>query len=152
MAATLQLRLTTSNLGGAATATQLSATSLNNLWDNVTPDEASAGDNEYRALDVYNAGDASASSVSAYCTATPSAGTDILMALESSPTNSTTSVADESTAPSISGSFTSYTSSSKLTLPDIAAGAYVRLWLKRTVTAGTSNLAGDGTTLSVEYA
>lgn len=152
MAASLQLRLTTNNLGGAATSTQLSATALNNLWDNVTPDEASAGDNEYRAIDIYNAGDAAATSVAFYCNGTPSAGTDILAAIESSPTNSTTAIANESTAPSVSGSFTAYTSASKLTLPGIAAGAYVRLWLKRTVGASTANLSGDGTTLSVEYA
>lgn len=152
MAASIQFRLTTNNLGGAATSTQLSGTVMNNLFDNVTPDEASAGDAEYRALDIYNAGDATAEAVAIYCNGTTSAGTDLLFALEASPTGSTTSIADESTAPTISGSFTAYTSASKLTLPNIAASAYVRLWLKRTVTAGTGNLATDTTTLSVEYA
>lgn len=152
MAATIQFRLTTNNLGGAATSTQLSSTAMNNLFDNVTPDEATAGDNEYRALDLYNAGDATAAAVTCYCNGTTSAGTDILFAIEASPTSSTTAIATESTAPTISGSFTAYTSASKLTLPDIAAGAYVRLWIKRTVSASTGNLATDTTTLSVEYA
>ena len=152
MAAILQFRLTTNNLGGAATATQLSATALNNLWDDVTPAEATAGDNEYRAIDVYNAGDATTSAVSLYLSGTPNAATDILAALEASPIGSTTAIADESTAPTVSGSFVAYTSASRLTLPDISAGSYCRVWLKRSVTAGAVNSTNDGTTLTVEYA
>jgi len=152
MAATIQYRLTTNNLGGAATTTQISATAMNNLFDNVSPDEATAGDAEYRALDLYNAGDAAATAVTVYCNGTTSTGTDLLFALEASPLASTTAVADESTAPTVSGSFTVYTSASKLSVPDIPAGGYARLWLKRTVTAGTGNLATDTTTLSIEYA
>lgn len=152
MAATIQYRLTTNNLGGAATATELSATAMNNLFDNISPDEASAGDAEYRAIDLHNSGDAAAVAVTVYCNGTTSTGTDLLFALEESPLASTTAVADESTAPAISGSFTAYTSASPLAVPDIPAGSYARLWLKRTVTAGTGNLATDTTTLSVEYA
>lgn len=152
MAGTLQFRLTTNNLGGAATTTQLSDTALNNLYDNVSSDEAASGDTEYRALDIYNSGDATATSVSCFCTGTPSTGTDILFALETSPTNSITSITTESDAPSISGSFTAYTSESKLNLPDIEVDSYIRLWIARTVAASTSNSASDGTTLSVEYA
>jgi hypothetical protein len=125
---------------------------MNNLFDNVSPDEAVAGDAEYRALDLFNSGDAAATAVTVYCNGTTSPGTDLLFALESSPLASTTAVADESTAPTISGSFTAYTSASKLTVPDIPAGSYARLWIKRTVTAGTGNLATDTTTFSVEYA
>lgn len=156
MAATLVFRLTTltnsMSLGGDATANALSSTAMNNLFDNVTPDEASAGDAEYRALDVYNSGDASATSVTIYCNGTTSPGTDVLMAIESSPLASTTSIANESTAPTISGSFTAYSSSSKLSLPDIASSSYCRVWIKRTVSPSTANLSTDTTTLSVEYA
>jgi len=152
MAATLQFRLTTNGLGGAATTNQLSATALNNLFDNVSPDEASAGDAECRALDVFNAGDATAAAVAVYCNGTTSPGTDILFGLEASPLNSTTAIADESTASAIDGSFAAYTSASKLPLPDIPAGSYARLWIKRTVAAGTGNLSLDETTLGIEYA
>lgn len=152
MAAAIQYRLTTNNLGGAATSTQLSGTALNNLFDDITPDEAVTGDAEYRAIDLYNAGDATAEAVTAYCDGTTSAGTDILFALEASPLNSTTAIVDESTAPTVSGSFTAYTTGSRLTIPNIAAGAYCRLWLKRTVTAGSGNIANDTSNLVVEYA
>ncbi len=74
MAASLQLFLTggagntdpNGSLGGVKSTTQLSSTPLNNLFDNVSPGEASAGDVEYRAIDIYNAGDAAAQSVAAY--------------------------------------------------------------------------------------
>lgn len=152
MASTIQYRLTTNDLGGAATSTQLSSTALNNLFDNISPAEALAGDAEYRALDIYNAGDATAAAVAVYCDGTTSSGTDILFALEASPLNSTTAITDESTAPTVSGSFVAYSSGSKLSLPDIPAGEYCRLWIKRTVTAGTGNIALDETNIYCEYA
>lgn len=152
MSATLQFRATTSNLGGAATATQISSTPMNNLFDNVSPDEASAGSVEYRAFDVFNAGDATATVTAIYCNGTPSEKSDVLFALEASPLNSTTSIASETTAPSVSGSFTVYTSASKLSIPDISSGSYCRVWVKRVITAGATNTASDGSTLTVEYA
>jgi len=152
MAASLEFHLTTNGLGGAATSTVLSATALNNLFDNVSPDEASAGDVEYRALDIYNDGDAVAEAVTVYCPATTSEDTVLRFALEASPIGSTTAIADESTAPSISGSFADYTSAAPLSVPSIPAGSYARCWLQRSVSMGAGNLALDGTTLSVDYA
>lgn len=152
MTATLQFNKTTSDLGGAATATQVSATALNNIFDNVSPDEATAGDVEYRAIDIKNVGDATAAGVQVYCDGTPNTGTDIQFAIEASPLGSTQAIANESAAPTISGSFTAYTTGSRLSLPDIPAGSYVRLWLKRIVNAACPNMANDGTTITVEYA
>ena len=43
MAATLILRETTSGLGGAATGTEVSATAMNNIYDNVSFSEAASG-------------------------------------------------------------------------------------------------------------
>lgn len=151
MAATIQYRKTTADLGGAATSTQLSATAMNNLWDNVTAAQASAGGNEYRAVDLYNAGDAVATLVAFFSTATTSTGTEIEAGIEASPIGSTTSVADEATAPS-GVAFAVRSAAAKLTLPNVAVGAYCRVWLKRAVTAGTGNLANDSTTMTVEYA
>jgi hypothetical protein len=152
MAASLEFRLTTNGLGGAATSTVLSLTALNNLFDNVSPDEASAGDVEYRALDLYNTGDAAAEAVTVYCTATTSEDTVLRFALEASPVGSTTAIANESTAPTVSGSFADYTSAVPLSLPNIPSGSYARFWLQRSVSTGAGNLALDGTTLSVDYA
>lgn len=156
MASSLQLRLTggagnsdpNASLGGVMSANQVSGTPMSNLFDNVTADEAAAGDVEYRAIDIYNAGDANATSVSVYIDPdTTSPKTEIDLGLDST----TQSVGNEGTAPG-SVSFAHYTSASKLSVPNIAVGAAQRLWLRRTVTSGATNLSNDSTTLKVEYA
>lgn len=160
MAATLQFHLTggaanadpNASLGGASSSVQLSGTPMNNLFDDVAPGEATAGDVEYRAVDVKNVGDAGAVVVKVFMDPeTSSADTALDFGLEASPIDSTTSIADEATAPA-SVSFAHYTSGSKLTVPDIAAGSYARLWVRRTVTAGATNTASDSGTLNAEYA
>lgn len=163
MAATLQFRLTGGaansdpdlSLGGVSSSTQVSATALNNIFDDVSAAEALSGDTEYRAIDVYNAGDATASGVEiCMSTITSSTDSDLAFGLEATPTGSTTSIANESTAPDLTAgtAFASFTSASKLTLPDIAAAAYVRLWIRRTIGVGATNTANDSGTIEVTYA
>lgn len=157
MAANLQLFLTgggsnsdpNASLGGVKSSTQLSATPMNNLFDNVDPAEAVAGDVEYRAIEIQNNGDAVAQAVKAYLSSdTASAYTEIDLGLESG----TQTIPNESTAPS-GVSFAHYTPGSKLAISDIAAsGGTQRLWLRRTVTAGAPNLNNDICTLKIEYA
>lgn len=151
MAASIQFRATPSGLGGAATATQLSATALHNLFDIITPTEAVDGDTEYRAVDIYNSGDAAATFVAYYNSASTSTYTEVEAGIAASPTDSTQSIANESTAPS-GVTFAVRSSASKLTLPDIAAGHYVRVWFKRIVTAGAPNMSNDLITMSVDLA
>lgn len=156
MAASLQIRLTggagNSNpnlsLGGVMSSTQLSVTPMNNLFDNVDPTEAENGDVEYRALDIYNAGDALATSISLYLSSeTSSPSTELDFGLDST----TQSVGGEGTAPG-GVSFAHYTSASKLSISDIAASSAQRVWVRRTVTAGAANLNNDTCTLKIEYA
>lgn len=151
MSASFQLRKTTGDLGGAATATQVSATAMNNLFDNVAPDEAVAGDTEYRAVDLYNSGDAAGTLMKVYSSQTPNPNTELEIGIEASPIGSTSGIANESTAPA-GVSFAQRTQGSPLSLPDIPVGQYCRLWLKRPVTAGAPNLAQDLSTLTWEYA
>lgn len=161
MAATLVLRLTggasnsdpNASLGGVRSSNAISATAMNNLFDNVSPDEASAGDTEYRALDLYNSGDATATNVVMFFDPnSSSADTALTVATEASPIDSTTSIADESTAPAGSPTYTAPTSGAKKSLPDIAAGSACRLWLKRVVTAAAGNTSNDAATMKWEYA
>jgi hypothetical protein len=156
MAASLQLFLTGSAgnsdlnafLGGVRSSTQVSGTPMNNLFDNVTPSEASAGDTEYRAIDIYNNGDAAAESVEAYIDPeTTSQKTQIDLGLDST----TQTVGNESTAPT-DVSFAHYTYSSKLSISNIAASGAQRLWLKRIVSSSAGNLANDSCTLKIDYA
>ncbi|NLI83741.1 MAG: hypothetical protein GX443_18965 [Deltaproteobacteria bacterium] len=156
MAASLQLFLTggsgnsdpNASLGGVRSSTQVSGTAMNNLFDNVTPAEASAGDIEYRAIDIYNNGDAAAESIQAYLDPeTTSEDTEIDLGLDST----TQTVGNESTAPT-DVTFAHYTSSSKLSISNIAASGAQRLWLRRTVSSSAGNLANDSCTLKIEFA
>lgn len=140
------------SLGGTAGTTQVSSTALNNIFDDVTAAEATAGDVEYRAIDLYNSGDAAATAVNIWISSeTTSPDTQLDMGIEASPVGSTTSIADESTAPT-GVTFAHYTSASKLSVPDIPAGSYARVWIKRTVTAGATNTSNDQGTIAWEYA
>lgn len=163
MAASIEYRLTggasnsdpDASLGGVSSSNTLSATAMNNLFDDVSASEASAGDTEYRAIDVHNAGDATATSVAIYMsTETSSSDSQIDLGINDTPAsaiNSTASIADESTAPS-SVTFAHYTSASKLSLPDIAAGSYCRVWVRWVVDAGAGNDSNDQGTIAVDYA
>lgn len=148
----MQYRLTTNGLGGAATLTQVSGTALNNLFDDVDATEASTGDSEYRAVDVYNDGASTVTGVEIYMsTATSSSDSQLDMGAEASPVGSTLSVTDESTAPS-AVSFANRTSGSPLALPNIASGSYARVWLRRVIDAGAVNTSNDQGTIEVVYA
>ncbi|RLG01218.1 hypothetical protein DRN58_02220 [Thermococci archaeon] len=169
MAATLQFRLTggasntdpNASLGGVMSGTEVSSSPMNNLFDNVSPAEASSGDTEYRAIDIYNSGDTTATEVAIYMsTETSSPDTQIDLGYDSAGAHASDwngpSITDEGDTPADSGggniSFAHHTSGNKLTLPDIPAGQAVRVWLKRIVSAGAGNTSSDQGTLTVEYA
>ena len=164
MAATLEYHLTggstntdpNASLGGVMSNTTITSGQLNNLFDDVQPEEAANGDTEYRAIDIYNAGDATAVSVELYVSAQPGSGVTIQLGYDSSnsPHASDASLPttpDESTAPS-GITFGTYDASNTLSLPDIPAGQAIRVWVKRVVPAGTGNTANDSATLTVKYA
>jgi len=156
MAASLQFRLTggasnsdpDASLGGVGSSNQVSGTALNNLFDNVEPAEAIAGDVEYRAIDLYNAGDATAVVVKIWIdTESTSSYTQFDIGLDST----TQTIGAEGSAPS-GVSFSHPLSGSKLSISDIAASGAQRVWIRRTVTAGAPNLANDTFGITVEYA
>jgi hypothetical protein len=160
MAATIAFQLTggaansdpNASLGGVHSSQALSGTAMNNLFDDVDPAEATAGDVEYRAIDLTNTGDALATVVKAFMDPdSSSADTVLAFGIGASPIGSTLSIANESTAPA-GVSFANYTPGSKLTIPDIANGSYARLWVRRTVTAAAGNTSNDQGTIKVEYA
>lgn len=163
MAAVLEFRLTggstntdpNASLGGAMSANPVSATAMNNLFDNVSPTEANDGDTEYRAIDLYNSGDAAATAIEMYMSAeTTSADSQLDFG-----TNNTThdgsdqgdTIADESTAPG-GITFAHYTNASRLSIVDIPAGSAVRVWIRRVIVAGAANTANDTGTIAVDYA
>lgn len=169
MAASLQFRLTggptnsdpNASLGGVMSSNQVSETPMNNLFDNVSPGEGQSGDTEHRAIDIYNAGDADATEVAVYMSAeTSSPDTRLDMGKDSigahdSDWNGPTISDEGDTPPDSQGgniSFAHYTSSNKLSLPDIPSGKAVRVWLKRVVQANAGNTSNDQGTITIEYA
>ena len=179
MAAILEYRLTggstnsdpNNSLGGVMSDTSIdSSTAMNNLFDNVTPDEASNGDVEYRAIDLYNSGDASGELVELWIDSeTSSTDTHLEIAYDttskdgSDPDNEchTTSwsgeaVADEGTEPSNANSgFTQHLSGNKLALPTsqvIPPSEAVRVWVRRVVAENADNTANDSAVIATQYA
>jgi len=179
MAAILEYRLTggstnsdpNNSLGGVMSDTSIdSSTAMNNLFDNVTPDEASNGDVEYRAIDLYNSGDASGELIEMWIDSkTSSPDTQLEIAYDDSAKDgsdadsechtsswSGEAVADEGTAPSNSTSgFIQHLSDSKLAMPTsqkIPPSEAVRVWVKRVVDSGAANTPSDSATLAIQYA
>ncbi len=152
MAATLILRETTAGLGGAPTSTEVSNTPMNNIWDDISPDQATAGLTEYRAVDIYNSGDAIAGSATVYISSqTSSTDTAVHIGIEGADINSTTSIAAESIAP-VGVSFTEHLVGSQLSISNIPAGSYSRIWLKRISDAGATNTLEDIGTIAFIFA
>lgn len=136
------------SIGGIKSSTAAGAT----LFDDVSSVEAGAGDTEYRCVYAHNA-HATLTLLGAKLwiqTNTPSANTDVAIALGGAGLNGTeTAVANEDTAPS-GPSFTQPASfAAGLTIGDLAPGAHYPVWVRRTVTAGAA-VAADNFTLRVQ--
>lgn len=167
MSATLEFRLTggasntdiNTSLGGVMSSEAVSSTALNNIFDNVDPDEAVAGVTEYRMIDVYNSGDAAATGVEFYISSNTTSSGSVLYIGEDATNNPHSAAADletlsnESTAPaSPTISFGTHDSTDKLPLNDIPAGSAARICLKRVVSAGAGNTSEDLASIAVIYA
>lgn len=167
MSATLQLRLTggaansdpDASLGGIMSSSQVSGTALNNIFDDVEPGEAETGETEYRMLDIYNAGDETATGVEAYIDPQTSSDDTSLEIGEDDTNNPHAAAADletlanEEAAPeSPAITFGTHGSGAKLALPDIPAGQACRIALKRIVSAAADNTSNDQASVKVVFA
>jgi hypothetical protein len=134
------------SLGGTGSSERLATTALNNLFDNIDPDEIDTGDRtEYRAIDLYNEGDAEAHNVQFYFTETPNAESILAVWLD---TTGTQSIANETTEPTgASGNWTTPLVGSKLELANLAVSGNHRLWIRRIVDQDADNLNEDTATL-----
>ena len=158
MAAVLELRLTggadnddpDASLGGVASSEEVSGTPLNNLFDDITPAEAEAGCTEYRAISIYNSGNATAVGIELWFESqTTSEDTAVTCGVDSG----TQDIANETTAPDDPAiDFTAPTSGSPLSLTDIAASGARRLWIKRVCDALATNHNDDEFELAIRYA
>lgn len=143
------------SLGNYRSGTAFTSGSLHNLFDQVSGDEASAGDVEYRCLAVKNenASLTLQNAVVWITSQTPSTDTTIEIAVEapsSQPDGNVQEIADEDTAPSAL-SFSAPTSKATgVSIGDLAAGNIYYIWIRRTVGAAASAYDNDNVQLRVE--
>lgn len=134
------------SLGGAITANELTDALLNDLWDDVSAVESTAGDTEYRCIYIQNKnGSAFAlqSAVLWIATNAPNANVNCAIGLDPAGKNATaTTVADESSAPG-GVVFTEPDSGSPFALGDLEDDDYYGFWIRRVVTAGAPASAAD---------
>lgn len=153
-ASDIKLYHSTSRLGGAITATEITDNAVANLFDNVSGAEAAAGDTEYRAFYIKNTHATltwqavkfwiSSNTTSADDTLT--VGLDLVGVIA---TGAGDSVADESTAPDPSVTFAAAANEgAALTIGDVAAGSYILIWVKRVVGAAAAAIAANAATLN----
>jgi hypothetical protein len=137
------------SLGGTGSSVTLSGTALHNLFDAVTPDDINGSpDVNYRAIDIYNDGDATAKLVEFFITDSTGTESSIYIWYEAAPGQS---IGNEDTPP-IGASWTQPLTGSKQSIPDLAAGARARIWIRRTVNQDADNLTDDTANLYVWFA
>lgn len=137
----------TDSTGGDISATEITDNTLNNLFDDVSGDEAAAGAVEYRKIFVKNT----------HGTLTFVSPKFWIEAL----TDSSNDEIDISTTTSLTGSSatgdgqsyvrpTSKVHANVLSLGNIAAGAYAAVWIRRTVDASAAAYSNNSCQLKVE--
>jgi hypothetical protein len=138
------------SLGGAkSTTTDASAS----LFDDVTGAESASGDTEYRGVYVSNEHGTLAYLAPRVWISpdTPSADTDADIALAVEAVNvAMATITDENTAPAgVTFANTAISYATGLAIPDVPAGQYKGVWLKRVVNAGAAAFA-DSFTVNVQ--
>ena len=136
------------SLGGArSTATEVVDNVDNNLFDDVSGDEHTAGDVEYRCIYVRNShGSLELTNAVVWIQSdTSGAESDISIAVGTAAVNGTEqTVANESTAPSgVSWSDAAVSRATGLSLGSLPFGQHKAVWLRRTITAGSTPQAAD---------
>jgi len=140
-------------LGGIISTTEITDDSLNNLFDNVSGEEHTAGDTEYRCFYVKNTNVTdTAYNVKIYIdTNTTAADDTINIGKDLAGVNGTAdTIADESTAPDPAVTFSSADGiANAITLGNIAAGQVYAIWVKRIVSAGSTAQATNSAIIKV---
>jgi hypothetical protein len=135
------------SLGGAIHANAVTDNTDNNLFDDVSGAEHTAGDIEYRCIYVRN-GHGSLTLTSAVVwiqSDTTGADSDISIAVGTAAINGTEqTIANEGTAPSgVSWSDAATSRAAGLALGDLPTGQHKAVWIRRTITAGSTPQAAD---------
>jgi hypothetical protein len=138
-----------SSLGGIMST---STAAGSNLFDDVSGDEAAAGDTEYRGVYVLNNGTVDLQSGVVWIQVnTPDPDTTAAIALAAEGSNATmATIANENTAPPTVTFTSPATKAAGLSIGTLTAGQRYGVWIRRTITAGAAAYNGDTFTIRVE--
>jgi len=149
------------SIGGAKSSVQVSASKLNNLFDDISGDEAAAGHVDYRLVYVENGGDSDWVDPVAWLAYQPrdpnppytENGATVEFGMAYAGKNAEEeAIANDTTAPddvSFDDPATKLTGTA-LTDPDYEAGDYIGVWIKYTTPVGQSYDSGADWSLIVE--
>lgn len=143
------------SLGGVISTTQIVNNSDNNIFDDVTGDEASAGDIEYRAIFVANAHGSLTLQNSVIWIESNTTSTSDTIAISKATegvqaSGNIQTIANESTAPSGQTFSEPANKAAGLVLGNIPSGSEHGIWLRRTVSAGAGAINANAFTLKCE--
>lgn len=143
------------SLGGTKSTTEVTG-GANNVWDNISSAEASAGRTEYRMIYVVNNhGSLTLQNAVVWVDAgsDDAQAHDLDIALDAAAvgSQSTTTIGNETTAPSgPSFANTAVSKATGLSIGNIAAGSFKGIWLKRTIDTGTTTAQTVNPSIRVE--
>jgi hypothetical protein len=135
------------SLGGAKSSVQIQDAVDNNLFDDVSGDEHAAGDVEYRCLYIHN-GHATDSLLAAkvwIASDSSGADSDLSIGVGTAAVGAVEqTVANEGLAPSgVTFSDAAVSRVTGLSLGTLPAGSHKAVWLRRTISPGTTPQAAD---------
>lgn len=123
------------------------------IFDDVSGDEGAAGDIEYRCIYVQNTNATLTwQAIKAWILAqSPSPSSAYAIGLDPVGVGGTaTTIGDEDTAPAGVSFSSPADKASGIDVPNIPAGSFHAIWLRRTITAGAAARNGDGPDVMVE--
>jgi hypothetical protein len=128
------------SLGGAVSSVEVVDNTLNDLWDDITGDQASAGETSYRCIAVKNT-NASLTLLNSkfWIQSNTTGGDSIKVGLDLAGLNATPdTTTPETTAPSPAVTFvTAVDKANGLNVGNVPNGQYYGIWIERTVPAST---------------
>lgn len=145
------------SLGKYISTTQWTGGTLNDLFDDISGTENAASTVDYRCVFIHNSNASNAyENAVVYLSSEVSGGASIALAIDNtaasvigSASAQADNIANETTAPSTVGAFSSPTTAGTgLSLGSIASGSCRAFWVRRTA-ANTVALSADGVTISV---
>jgi len=140
-------------LGGVISTTEVVDDTLNNLFDDVSGAEHSAGETNYRCIYVKNTNGSDEAFNSKLYISSNSTGVDssLEIGLDLAGLNAEAdTIPDEDTAPDPAVTFTTADGyANALDLSGVPAGEYYAIWVKRIIAAGATAQALDEATLTL---